>query len=277
MGREFMTQIEAVKKVGASLSSASKLFCTSAWLAGHSGIFDINQLTSYENKEFVSELHIKPAIVITKYKVRVPSFKIAFALESGTPFGFTCLDKSQQLAQTKAVLCIVSSDGGTYTSDSYYTPSDGGTDSSYSVPYLQFSNMEVTVMPNTTVSKMYVVLYNDSNTLVQYQGRNITNLMSGNNIYRLVKARMRNTSDYSSLFNEANYTKTASISDSNGFTENCVWCMMVPLVDDGKSNGDYSVGQNLDSLPTNINSNRETYNYIGTISYNELSSFKPST
>lgn len=277
MGREFMTQIEAVKKVGASLSSASKLFCTSAWLAGHSGIFDINQLTRYKNKEFVSELHIKPAIVITKYKVKVPSFKIAFALESGTPSGFTYLDKSQQLAQTKAVLCIVSSDGGMYTSDSYYTPSDGGTDSSYGVPYLQFSNMEVTVMPNTTVSKMYVVLYNDSNTLVQYQGRNITNLMSGNNIYKLVKARMRNTSDYSSLFNGANYTKTASISDSNGFTENCVWCMMVPLVDDGKSNGDYSVGQNLDSLPTNINSNRETYNYIGTISYNELSSFKPST
>lgn len=276
MGREFMTQIEAVKKVGASLSSASKLFCTSAWLAGHSGIFDINQLTSYENKEFVSELHIKPAIVITKYKVKVPSFKIAFALGSGTPSGFTYLDKSQQLAQTKAVLCIVSSDGGMYTSDSYYTPSDGGTDSNYGVPYLQFSNMEVTVMPNTTVSKMYVVLYNDSNTLVQYQGRNITNLMSGNNIYKLVKARMRNTSDYSSLFNGANYTKTASISDSNGFTENCVWCMMVPLVDDGKSNGDYSVGQNLDSLPTNINSNRETYNYIGTISYNELSSFKPS-
>lgn len=277
MGREFMTQIEAVKKVGASLSSASKLFCTSAWLAGHSRIFDINQLTSYENKEFVSELHIKPAIVITKYKVKVPSFKIAFAFESGTPSRFTYLDKSQQLAQTKAVLCIVSSDGGMYTSDSYYTPSDGGTDSSYGVPYLQFSNMEVTVMPNTTVSKMYVVLYNDSNTLVQYQGRNITNLMSGNNIYRLVKARMRNTSDYSSLFNGANYTKTASISDSNGFTENCVWCMMVPLVDDGKSNGDYSVGQNLDSLPTNINSNRETYNYIGTISYNKLSSFKPST
>lgn len=277
MGREFMTQIEAVKKVGASLSSASKLFCTSAWLAGHSRIFDINQLTSYENKEFVSELHIKPAIVITKYKVKVPSFKIAFALESGTPYGFTCLDKSQQLAQTKAVLCIVSSDGGMYTSDSYYTPSDGGTDSSYSVPYLQFSNMEVTVMPNTTVSKMYVVLYNDSNTLVQYQGRNITNLMSGNNIYKLVKARMRNTSDYSSLFNGANYTKTASISDSNGFTENCVWCMMVPLVDDGKSNGYYSVGQNLDSLPTNINSNRETYNYIGTMSYNELRSLKPST
>jgi hypothetical protein len=272
-----MTQIEAVKKVGASLSSASKLFCTSAWLAGHSGIFDINQLTSYKNKEFVSELHIKPAIVITKYKVKVPSFKIAFTLESGTPSGFTYLDKSQQLAQTKAVLCIVSSDGGMYTSNSYYTPSDGGTDSSYGVPYLQFSNMEVTVMPNTTVSKMYVVLYNDSNTLVQYQGRNITNLMSGNNIYKLVKARMRNTSDYSSLFNGANYTKTASISDSNGFTENCVWCMMVPLVDDGKSNGDYSVGQNLDSLPTNINSNRETYNYIGTISYNELSSFKPST
>lgn len=277
MGREFMTQIEAVKKVGASLSSASKLFCTSAWLAGHSRIFDINQLTSYENKEFVSEMHIKPAIVITKYKVKVPSFKIAFALESGTPFGFTYLDKSQQLAQTKAVLCMVSSDGGMYTSDSYYTPSDGGTDSSFNVPYLQFSNMEVTVMPNTTVSKMYVVLYNNSNTLVQYQGRNITNLMSGNNIYRLVKARMRNTSDYSSLFNEANYTKTASISDSNGFTKNCVWTMMVPLVDDGKSNGDYSVGQNLDSLPTNINSNRETYNYIGTIAYNELSSFKPST
>lgn len=277
MGREFMTQIEAVKKVGASLSSASKLFCTSAWLASHSRIFDINQLTGYENKEFVSELHIKPAVVVTKYKVRVPSFKIAFALESGTPFGFTYLDKSQQLAQTKAVLCIVPSDGGIYTSDSYYTPSDGGTDSNYSVPYLQFSNMEVTVMPNTTVSKMYVVLYNDSNTLVQYQGRNITNLMSGNNIYRLVKARMRNTSDYSSFFNGANYTKTASISDSNGFTGNCVWCMMVPLVDDGKSNGDYSVGQNLDSLPTNINSNRETYNYIGTISYNELSSFKPST
>lgn len=277
MGREFMTQIEAVKKVGASLSSASKLFCTSAWLAGHSGIFDINQLTSYKNKEFVSELHIKPAIVITKYKLKLPSFKIAFALESGTPYGFTCLDKSRQLAQTKAVLCVVPSDGGIYTSNSYYTPSDGGTDSSYGVPYLQFSNMEVTVMPNTTVSKMYVVLYNDSNTLVQYQGRNITNLMSGNNIYRLVKARMRNTSDYSSLFNEANYTKTASVSDSNGFTKDCVWCMMVPLVDDGKSNGDYSVGQNLDSLPTNINSNRETYNYIGTISYNELSSFKPST
>lgn len=277
MGREFMTQIEAVKKVRASLSSASKLFCTSAWLASHSRIFDINQLTGYKNKEFVSELHIKPAVVVTKYKVRVPSFKIAFALESGTPFGFTYLDKSQQLAQTKAVLCIVPSSGGIYTSDSYYTPSDGGTDSNYSVPYLQFSNMEVTVMPNTTVSKMYVVLYNDSSTLVQYQGRNITNLMSGNNIYKLVKARMRNTSDYFSFFNGANYTKTASISDSNGFTENCVWCMMVPLVDDGKSNGDYSVGQNLDSLPTNINSNRETYNYIGTISYNELSSFKPNT
>lgn len=275
MGREFMTQIEAVKKVGASLSSASKLFCTSAWLAGHSRIFDINQLTSYKNKEFVSELHIKPATVITKYKVKVPSFKIAFALESSTPSRFTYLDKSQQLAQTKAVLCIVPSDGGIYTSDSYYTPSDGGTDPNYGVPYLQFSGMEVTVMPNTTVSKMYVVLYNDSNTLVQYQGRNITNLMSGNNIYRLVKARMRNTSDYSSSFNEANYTKTASVSDSNGFTKNCVWCMMVPLVDDGKSNGDYSVGQNLDSLPTNINSNRETYNYIGTISYNKLSLFKP--
>lgn len=277
MGREFMTQIEAVKKVGASLSSASKLFCTSAWLAGHSGIFDINQLTSYENKEFVSERDIKPAIVITKYKVKVPYFKIAFVLESGTPYGFTYLNKSQQLAQTKAVLCIVSSDGGMYTSNSYYTPSDGGTDSSYNVPYLEFSNMEVTVMPKTTVSKMYVVLYNESNTLVQYQGRNITNLMSGNNIYRLVKARMRNTSDYYSFFNGANYTKTASISDSNGFTENCVWCMMVPLVDDGKSNGDYSIGQNLDSLPTNINSNRETYNYVGIISYNELSTFKPST
>lgn len=276
MGREFMTQIEAVKKVGATLSSASKLFCTSAWLAGHSGIFDINQLTSYENKEFVSELHIKPAVVVTKYKVKVPSFKIAFVFESGTPSGFTYLDKSQQLAQTKAVLCIVSSDGGMYTSDSYYTPSDGGTDSSYNVPYLQFSNMEVTVMPNTTVSKMYVVLYNDSNTLVRYQSRNITNLMSGNNIYRLAKARMRNTSDYSSLFNGANYTKTASISDSNGFTKDCVWGMMVPLVDDGKSNGDYSVGQNLDSLPTNINRDRETYNYVGTISYNRLSSFNPS-
>lgn len=277
MGREFMTQIEAVKKVGASLSSASKLFCTSTWLAGHYGIFDINKLTSYDNKEFVSELHIKPAIVVTKYKVRVPSFSIAFALESNTPRGFTYLDKSQQLAQTKAVLCIVPSDGGIYTSDSYYTPSDGGTDPNYNVPYLQFSNMEVTVMPNTTASKMYVILYNDSNTIIQYQGRNITNLMSGNNIYKLVKARMRNTSDYSSFFNGANYTKTASISDSGGFTENCVWCMMVPLVDDGKSNGDYSVGQNLDSLPTNVNSNRETYNYFGIISYNELRSFEPST
>lgn len=44
MGREFMTQIEAVEKVGGSLPSATKQFCTASWLAGHSGIFDTNSL-----------------------------------------------------------------------------------------------------------------------------------------------------------------------------------------------------------------------------------------
>ena len=276
MGREFMTQIEAVEKVGGSLPSATKQFCTASWLAGHSGIFDTNSLQRYEAKDFVSEMHIKPAIVTTKYEITIPEVRVSFGFESGTPQGFTYLSDSDQLSQTKAVLCAVPVDGGQISS-SVYTPTNGGRDDNYGAQYMLFSGMKISVVAGTSLAKLYIVLYNDQNTMVQYNNRSITNLMSGNNIYRLVKARMRNTSDYSSLFNGANYTKTASISDSNGFTENCVWCMMVPLVDDGKSNGDYSVGQNLDILPTNINSNRETYNYIGTISYNKLSSFKPST
>lgn len=32
MGREFMTQIEAVEKVGGFLPSATKQFCTASWL-----------------------------------------------------------------------------------------------------------------------------------------------------------------------------------------------------------------------------------------------------
>ena len=72
MGREFMTQIEAVEKVGGSLPSATKQFCTASWLAGHSGIFDTNSLQGYEAKDFVSEMHIKPAIVTTKYEITIP-------------------------------------------------------------------------------------------------------------------------------------------------------------------------------------------------------------
>ena len=65
MGREFMTQIGAVKKVGSSLPAATKRFWTASWLSGHSGIFDTNSLQGYEAKDFVNEMHIKPAIVTT--------------------------------------------------------------------------------------------------------------------------------------------------------------------------------------------------------------------
>ena len=107
MGREFMTQIEAVEKVGGSLPSATKQFCTASWLAGHSGIFDTNSLQGYEAKDFVSEMHIKPAIVTTKYEITIPEVRVSFGFESGTPQGFTHLSDSDQLSQTKAVLCAV--------------------------------------------------------------------------------------------------------------------------------------------------------------------------
>lgn len=276
MGREFMTQIEAVKKVGGSLPSATKQFCTASWLAGHSGIFDTNSLRGYEAKDFVSEMHIKPAIVTTKYEITIPEVRVSFGFESGTPRGFTRLSDSDQLSQTKAVLCAVPVDGGIYTSR-IYTPTNGGRDDNYGVQYMLFSGMKIYVVAGTSLAKLYIVLYNDQNTMVQYNNRNITNLMSGNNIYKLANAIMRNTSAYNNSFNGANYTKTQGVSDSNGAVVNSVWCIMLPLVDDGKSNGDYSVGTNMGGIPTNVNSNQQLYNFKGSIIYNKLSSFTPTT
>ena len=85
MGREFMTQIEAVEKVGGSLPSATKQFCTASWLAGHSSIFDTNSLQGYRTKDFVNEMHIKPAIVTIKYEITIPEVRVSFGFESGTP------------------------------------------------------------------------------------------------------------------------------------------------------------------------------------------------
>lgn len=276
MGREFMTQIEAVKKVGGSLPSATKQFCTASWLAGHFGIFDTNSLQGYETKDFVSEMHIKPAIVTTKYKITIPEVRISFGFESGTPRGFTYLSDSDQLSQTKAVLCAVPVDGGQISS-SVYTPTNGGIDDNYGVQCMLFSGMKISVVAGTSLAKLYIILYNDQNTMVQYNGRSITNLMSGNNIYRLANAIMRNTTAYNNSFNEANYTKTQGVSDSNGAVTNSVWCIMLPLTDDGKSNGDYSVGTNMSTTPTNVNSNQELYSFKGSILYNRLSSLTPTT
>lgn len=276
MGREFMTQIEAVEKVGGSLPSATKQFCTASWLAGHSGIFDTNSLQGYETKDFVSEMHIKPAIVTTKYEITIPEVRVSFAFESGTPSRFTYLSDSDQLSQTKAVLCAVPVDGGIYTS-SIYTPTNGGRDDNYGIQYMLFSGMKISVVAGTSLAKLYIILYNDQNTMVQYNGMNITNLMSGNNIYKLANAIMRNTSVYSNSFNEANYTKAQGVSDSNNIVANSVWCIMLPLIDDGKSNGDYSVGTNMSTIPTNVNSNQELYSFKGSIVYNKLSSFTPTT
>ena len=276
MGREFMTQIEAVKKVGGSLPSATKQFCTASWLAGHSGIFNTNSLQGYETKDFVSEMDIKPAIVTTKYEITIPKVRVSFAFESGTSSRFSYLSDSDQLSQTKAVLCAVPVDGGIYTS-SVYTPTSGGTDDNYNVQYMLFSNMKISVVAGTSLAKLYIILYNDQNTMVQYNGMSITNLMSGNNIYRLANAIMRNTIAYNNSFNEANYTKTQGVSDSNGAVVNSVWCIMLPLIDDGKSNGDYSVGTNMSTIPTNVNSNQELYSFKGSIVYNRLSSFTPTT
>ena len=276
MGREFMTQIEAVKKVGGSLPSATKQFCTASWLAGHSSIFDTNSLQGYETKDFVNEMHIKPAIVTTKYEIIIPEVRVSFGFESGTPRGFTCLSDSDQLSQTKAVLCAVPVDGGQISS-SVYTPTNGGRDNNYGVQYMLFSGMKISVVAGTSLAKLYIVLYNDQNTMIQYNNNNITNLMSGNNIYKLANAIMRNTSAYSSLFNGANYTKTQAIGDSNGNAANSVWCAMLPLTDDGKSNGSYSVGSSMEAPPTNVNSNRYIYNFKGSIIYNKLSSFTPTT
>lgn len=276
MGREFMTQIEAVEKVGGSLPSATKQFCTASWLAGHSGIFDTNSLQGYETKDFVSEMHIKPAIVTTKYEITIPEVRVSFGFESGTPQGFTYLSDSDQLSQTKAVLCAVPVDGGQISS-SVYTPTNGGRDDNYGAQYMLFSGMKISVVAGTSLAKLYIILYNDQNTMVQYNGMSITNLMSGNNIYRLANAIMRNTTAYNNSFNEANYTKTQGVSDSNGAVVNSVWCIMLPLIDDGKSNGDYSVGTNMSTIPTNVNSNQELYSFKGSIVYNKLSSFTPTT
>lgn len=276
MGREFMTQIEAVKKVGGSLPSATKQFCTASWLAGHSSIFDINSLQGYEAKDFVSERSIKPAIVTTKYEITIPEVRVSFAFESGTPSRFSYLSDSDQLSQTKAVLCAVPVDGGIYTSR-VYTPTRGGTDGNYNVQYMLFSNMKISVVAGTSLAKLYIILYNDQNTMVQYNGMSITNLMSGNNIYKLANAIMRNTTAYNNSFNGANYTKTQGVSDSDGAVVNSVWCIMLPLIDDGKSNGDYSVGTNMSTIPTNVNSNQTLYSFKGSIIYNKLSSFTPTT
>lgn len=276
MGREFMTQIEAVEKVGGSLPSATKQFCTASWLAGHFGIFDTNSLQGYEAKDFVSEMHIKPAIVTTKYEITIPEVRVSFGFESGTPRGFTYLSDSDQLSQTKAVLCAVPVDGGQISS-SVYTPTNGGRDDNYGAQYMLFSGMKISVVAGTSLAKLYIILYNDQNTMVQYNGMSITNLMSGNNIYRLANAIMRNTTAYNNSFNEANYTKTQGVSDSNGAVVNSVWCIMLPLIDDGKSNGDYSVGTNMSTIPTNVNSNQELYSFKGSIVYNKLSSFTPTT
>lgn len=276
MGREFMTQIGAVEKVGGSLPSATKQFCTASWLAGHFGIFDTNSLQGYEAKDFVSEMHIKPAIVTTKYKITIPEVRVSFGFESGTPRGFVYLSDYDQLSQTKAVLCAVPVDGGIYTS-SIYTPTNGGRDDNYGVQYMLFSGMKISVVAGTSLAKLYIILYNDRNTMVQYNGRNITNLMSGNNIYRLANAIMRNTSAYGNSFNGANYTKSQGVLDSNNIVANSAWCIMLPLTDDGKSNGNYSVGTNMSTTPTNVNSNQELYNFKGSIIYNRLSSFTPTT
>lgn len=276
MGREFMTQIEAVRKVGGSLPSATKQFCTASWLAGHSSIFNTNSLQGYETKDFVSEMHIKPAIVTTKYEITIPEVRVSFAFESGTPLGFTHLSDSDQLSQTKAVLCAVPVDGGQISS-SVYTPTNGGRDDNYGVQYMLFSGMKIYVVAGTSLAKLYIVLYNDQSTMVQYNNRSITNLMSGNNIYKLVNAAMRNTFTYSNSFNGANYTKTQAVGDSNGNAVNSVWCAMLPLTDDGKSNGSYSVGSNMDAPPTNVNSNQQLYNFKGSILYYKLGSFTPTT
>lgn len=276
MGREFMTQIEAARKVGSLLPSATKRFCRASWLADHSSIFDTNSLQGYEAKDFVCEMHIKPAIVTTKYEIRIPVVRVSFGFESGTPRGFTYLSDSDQLSQTKAVLCAVPVDGGIYTS-SIYTPTNGGRDDNYGAQYMLFSDMKISVVAGTSLAKLYIILYNDQNTMVQYNGMNITNLMSGNNIYRLANAIMRNTSAYGNSFNGANYTKTQGVSDSNNIVANSVWCIMLPLADDGKSNGSYSVGSNMDAPPTNVNSNQQLYNFKGSIIYNELSSYTPTT
>lgn len=276
MGREFMTQIEAVEKVGGSLPSATKQFCTASWLAGHSSIFDTNSLQGYETKDFVNEMHIKPAIVTTKYEITIPEVRVSFAFESGTPSGFTYLSDSDQLSQTKAVLCAVPVGGGIYTS-SIYTPTNGGRDDNYGIQYMLFSGMKISVVAGTSLVKLYIILYNDQNTMVQYNGMNITNLMSGNNIYKLANAIMRNTSVYSNSFNGANYAKTQGVSDSNNIVANSVWCIMLPLTDDGKSNGNYSVGTNMSTTPANVNSNQELYNFKGSIVYNKLRSFTPTT
>lgn len=275
MGREFMTQIGAVKKVGGSLPSATKQFCTASWLAGHSSMFSTNSLQGYKTKDFVSEMDIKPATVTTKYKITIPEVRVSFAFESGTPYGFSYLSDSDQLSQTKAVLCAVPIDGGIYTSR-VCTPTNGGIDNNYNIQYMLFSNMNISVVAGTSLAKLYIILYNDQNTMVQYKGMSITNLMSGNNIYRLANAIMRNTTAYNNSFNGANYTKTQGVSDSNGAAVNSVWCIMLPLVDNGKSNGDYSVGTNMSTIPTNVNSNQELYNFKGTIIYNRLSSFTPT-
>lgn len=276
MKGEFMTQIEAVKKVGGSLPSATKQFCTASWLAGHSSIFDTSSLQGYKTKDFVSEMHIKPAAVTTKYEITIPEVRVSFGLDSGTPQGFTCLSDSDQLSQTKAVLCAVPVDGGQISS-SVYTPTNGGRDNDYSALYMLFSGMKIYVAAGTSLSKLYIVLYNDQNTMVQYNNKNITNLMSGNNIYRLANASMRNTSVYNNSFNGANYTKTQAVGDSNGNATNSVWCAMLPLADDGKSNGSYSVGSSMDAPPTNVNSNQHLYNFKGSIVYNKLRSFTPTT
>lgn len=275
MGREFMTQIKAVEKVGGSLPSATKQFCTASWLAGHSSMFSTNSLQGYKTKDFVSEMHIKPATVTTKYEIIIPEVRVSFGLESGTPQGFTYLSDSDQLSQTKAVLCAVPVDGGQISS-SVYTPTNGGRDDNYGTQYILFSGMKISVVAGTSLAKLYIVLYNDQNTIVRYNNRNITNLMSGNNIYRLANAIMRNTSVYSNSFNGANYTKTQAVGDSNGNAVNSVWCAMLPLADDGKSNGSYSVGSNMDAPPTNVNSNQYLYNFKGSIVYNKLNSFTPT-
>ena len=140
-----------------------------------------------------------------------------------------------------------------------------------------FSGMKISVVASTSLARLYIVLYNDQNTMVQYNNKSITNLMSGNNIYKLANAIMRNSSVYSSLFNGANYTKTQAIGDSNGNATNSVWCAMLPLTDDGKSNGSYSVGSSMGTPPTNVNSNQQLYNFKGSIVYNKLSSFTPTT
>lgn len=276
MGREFMTQIKAVEKVGGSLPSATKQFCTASWLAGHSSIFNTNSLQGYKTKDFVSEMHIKPAILTTKYEIIIPEVRVSFGFESGTPLGFTYISDSDQLSQTKAVLCAVPVSGGQISS-SVYTPTNGGRDDNYGVQYMLFSDMKISVVAGTSLAKLYIVLYNDQSTMVQYNNKNITNLMSGNNIYRLTNATMRNTSAYSNTFNGANYTKTQAVGDSNGNAVNSMWCAMLPLMDDGKSNGSYSVGSNMDAPPTNVNSNQYLYNFKGTIIYNKLGSFTTTT